>query len=692
MSEWFTYEKYNMQQPVEKQTSDQRREFKNQVQQQPTEQRSIRSPISDVLRLSQSWDVSRILDAHSASKSRSSTGKRSSELNNSTFIEKVLNFSGSEETYKQSAFNKVQSQMPAISGRDSMKQIFSVKENKMSGLDEISNGGENIIPELLDSSKVFSGEETVVETLNSPGFGISHHSPLFIRSKFRDKISKIHLMNSIRIIRRNNSLASVPNDNRIIHSSLAKSSSESILLSSTVSSLNGRQSSVRCGRPRFIPQTLENVIDTSNDTSEMRLRKAFGIIEKKKEVSMKANQPETKSAFSSIFTKLGSRSKIASDVSREEHEPIPLQVEDLRHEKSDDFIRKITSASLVQMQLQEIKDTDLDLEQLRMEDEFMTAPLDRPAVDDELGSVDRASWMGQLPDHVKQAPLQHLFIPGSHDSCTASLTGGEMGPDVSPGVRRLGRACPCIAQPAFLRWSVTQRATLTEQLTNGVRYFDLRVAELNGRLHFVHGLYGDDIQLILEEISLFLFSHSSEVVLLDFQHLYDLTPQLHRDLVGIIQQVFQGALCPVMPPYNLNLAFLQKKQYQALVFYRSDDVSEFPENFLWTKDMMPNPWPHTSDAKEMIEFLARALDARNLGLFHVTQCVLTPSMSSFMLRHLCSTLEAKMAIPANTAVLKNLPLLADREGGCNILMADFVDFKDYALPKAIIRRNFEKPE
>ncbi|RXG70746.1 PI-PLC X domain-containing protein 3, partial [Armadillidium vulgare] len=144
-----------------------------------------------------------------------------------------------------------------------------------------------------------------------------------------------------------------------------------------------------------------------------------------------------------------------------------------------------------------------------------------------------------------------------------SLEWGELSPD-SPAIVSYIAACiPCFAWPALLRWTVTQRATVYEQLTHGIRYFDIRVAMKNNKFHFVHGLYGADLEDLLAEVRDFLTLRSGEVVLLDFQHLYGLTREDHIFLGDLLKNIFSGLICP---PYeslaHLTLLYLIRHKYQ----------------------------------------------------------------------------------------------------------------------------------
>lgn len=109
-----------------------------------------------------------------------------------------------------------------------------------------------------------------------------------------------------------------------------------------------------------------------------------------------------------------------------------------------------------------------------------------------------------------------MKFTGSHDSFTASIsTDSAIAPDANEILKYLEFLGPIIKY-FMVNWSRTQAYNATEQLMSGIRYFDLRVATKKGTtdLYFVHGLYSDNVQIVLSDMVKFLESHSREVSLL----------------------------------------------------------------------------------------------------------------------------------------------------------------------------------
>ncbi|KAK8402590.1 hypothetical protein O3P69_000759 [Scylla paramamosain] len=320
-------------------------------------------------------------------------------------------------------------------------------------------------------------------------------------------------------------------------------------------------------------------------------------------------------------------------------------------------------------------------------------PLEKQVVlDSEIitnSSLNLESWMSRLPRVLQQLPLNHLYIPGSHDSFSYSLNPeSEVAPDAPDPVKGLMRVVPCLARPALLRWSVTQRTTVTEQLRHGVRYFDIRVAARGSKFYFVHGLFGADLQPLLSEVRLFLAQHPGEVVLLDFQHFHGLEMDDHAALIALLRSTFATTLCPVFTYLqNLNLDILARLKHQVLVFYRHA-AGEDAASWLWPSETLPNPWPAAVTVSSMLRFLRARLAARDPDTFFVTQCVLTPT-GSYLARRLCGNLEANLAIPTNQVLPDWVKGLPSGTPGANIVMVDFVEHNSWEVPRAVINKNME---
>lgn len=151
-------------------------------------------------------------------------------------------------------------------------------------------------------------------------------------------------------------------------------------------------------------------------------------------------------------------------------------------------------------------------------------------------SFSTASWMGDLSAFISGRTLHELRIPGSHNSGSDVLRDG-----VAPGEPLVYAAVPCIIRG----WSECQVECVSEQLRAGCRYIDLRTAAVKGKrgLRIVHGLVGCPVLDVLEQVSAFLAASPQEIVILDFQHFYEVSQAQQASLLGQCLELFSAAGC-----------------------------------------------------------------------------------------------------------------------------------------------------
>lgn len=145
------------------------------------------------------------------------------------------------------------------------------------------------------------------------------------------------------------------------------------------------------------------------------------------------------------------------------------------------------------------------------------------------GRGNDSTWMADNYDRLCELSLREIAIPGSHDTGTYgtvslynqrtdfSNPNTVFAPDQSDVKRLLS-----FSGPLFIGWSQNQERAAYQQLSDGIRYFDLRVCvDGSDRLLTCHGLYGASIDSILDDVRRFADQHSGEIILLGFNHFWD---------------------------------------------------------------------------------------------------------------------------------------------------------------------------
>ena len=106
-----------------------------------------------------------------------------------------------------------------------------------------------------------------------------------------------------------------------------------------------------------------------------------------------------------------------------------------------------------------------------------------------MAKADQSSWMDRLDDATL---ITRISIPGTHDSAAT------------------GERCGTAAI-----YCHTQTYSFTDQLSKGIRFFDIRIANKDGDLEFHHNIYDLDINFkdAINSVKEFLSAHPSEFVI-----------------------------------------------------------------------------------------------------------------------------------------------------------------------------------
>ena len=198
-------------------------------------------------------------------------------------------------------------------------------------------------------------------------------------------------------------------------------------------------------------------------------------------------------------------------------------------------------------------------------------------------------WMEDLASSICTRSLHELALPGSHNCGAYSLTTRS-----APRATFFHGAFPYFIR----RWSVCQDRPVDEQLRAGVRYLDLRTAHLGAQevrtsdeLRVVHGLVGVGTLVVLRQVKAFLDKTSLEVVVLDFQHFYQVKSGAHELLLASILQIF-GAEA-ITPPCEARapLSELWAKRRRVLLLWGDAAFAPTrPELVLERPPIISSPW------------------------------------------------------------------------------------------------------
>ncbi|XP_066562162.1 PI-PLC X domain-containing protein 1 [Amia ocellicauda] len=288
------------------------------------------------------------------------------------------------------------------------------------------------------------------------------------------------------------------------------------------------------------------------------------------------------------------------------------------------------------------------------------------------GSGKYEDWMSQLPEQLWDMALYTLAIPGSHDALSYCLDmESPLIRSESAVLKSMDKVFPCITRPVIYKWATTQEKNIVEQLTEGIRYFDLRIAhkpqDSSDDLYYTHVVYTiRTVREVLKEVALWLTSHPKEIVILACSHFEGLNRDLHEKLISSLKTIFGSRLCPYRE--LLTLRSLWESGYQVIVSYEDVEAEQHPE--LWPA--IPYWWANKLDAKAVVQFLQQRKHSGRPGGFFVAGLNLTAD-TQYIVRHPSQSIR--------TLTLHNYGYLAawlqkqspGPDPGClNIIAGDFI--------------------
>ncbi|XP_029988853.1 PI-PLC X domain-containing protein 1 [Sphaeramia orbicularis] len=213
-------------------------------------------------------------------------------------------------------------------------------------------------------------------------------------------------------------------------------------------------------------------------------------------------------------------------------------------------------------------------------------------------------WMSALPAELWDIPLTDLAIPGSHDAMSYCLDiNSPLVRSESDSLRLLDGLFYCFTRPLIFKWATTQDKTIEEQLSMGIRFFDLRIAhkqnDRSSDLYFTHVIYTHLTVLeTLMSVASWLKSHPKEIIILACSHFEGIDDKLHEAFIYSLKKLFGSKLCPRKEAV-LTLRSLWASGYQVVLSYDSQAAARHPE--LWPN--IPYWWANQNTAQEVISYL-----------------------------------------------------------------------------------------
>lgn len=257
---------------------------------------------------------------------------------------------------------------------------------------------------------------------------------------------------------------------------------------------------------------------------------------------------------------------------------------------------------------------------------------------------DFSSWMGRLPSSLKSRPINQLTLPKTHDSGAYQITFDHYAPGqtkIFSILFLLGSQFRCI-RTTIQNWTVSQSAKVQEQLSLGIRNFDLRLTycPFDEQFYISHTYYCEKASDVLDQIKAFLKDKPSEVVVLnitpDYEHRMDLTPERAEFFLGKYQDVFGELLHPARDTFSpdTTLKNMVASGKRIITYYFGDLPNHSSDNgvktvlfpFLWDINQNIGEWINTSQVDAKLRGIAGQLSSmvKNIHDYNNISFTLTP--------------------------------------------------------------------
>ena len=125
-----------------------------------------------------------------------------------------------------------------------------------------------------------------------------------------------------------------------------------------------------------------------------------------------------------------------------------------------------------------------------------------------------------------------------------------------------------------------------------------------------------------------------QVVILDFQHLYQFSAADHRDLILFLMGLFGPQLVSwQVESAGASLSELVGAGRRVVVVYPNPghDCPPAARPLLWPRQLCPTPWPDTMDPNSLASFLRAGAEHRNTDTLFVSQVGGVEPSDQFML-------------------------------------------------------------
>lgn len=235
-----------------------------------------------------------------------------------------------------------------------------------------------------------------------------------------------------------------------------------------------------------------------------------------------------------------------------------------------------------------------------------------------------AGWMAGYGN----VSLSSLVLPGSHDSGSYHSAGIGISPDDS----ELAWLPPSMV-PIVENWGLAQKQSIGQQAQLGYRYFDIRLCANGDAVYTCHGVYMVPFNDIITQLQTYLASAdaASEVIVLDINHLYAMTPSNHAAVIQQLRTALGAwAANPSMFPAGVDgtVSSFTSAGKHIIISYADDTTLQANPDLLWPQSIIDSPWPNLQLLWQLETWLEGNNTRAHANQIFVHQAQLTPATAN----------------------------------------------------------------
>lgn len=255
-------------------------------------------------------------------------------------------------------------------------------------------------------------------------------------------------------------------------------------------------------------------------------------------------------------------------------------------------------------------------------------------------------WMSNLEEMgIGNQNLLNIIIPGSHDSATSNINETKEYASNAPPILLKAKKfyTGTKLKNLVVRWAIAQERNVFQQLCDGIRYIDLRVCSVKnpgdkvGTMYTCHSVISDKLEDVLNDIKEFTEKHPKEILIIDFNHFYDMDAPTHKSLVNMIETKYSSRLIKKEMSLTSKIENYWKEGKSIIVLYDKTTVAN-EYDFLWPQVHIYSAWMNSPTLEDLKEKLYNHMQFRNAlitgkisdkkydfrNIFHVCQGIVTP--------------------------------------------------------------------